>query len=98
MKNKKDMKPIDWTKVKSGDRFTAEIKGVKCEGKIHKRKGGYIYLCQNKKDGEDAPNKHGYKYSWSILEGTLDQLRYTWINVTNLKIISQNKTKPMANK
>jgi hypothetical protein len=92
------MKEIDWTKVKSGDRFTARIEGVICSGKIRKNNNGRLHLCQNKKDGDGILDKHGYKYSWSILEGTLDQLRYTWINVTNLKIISQNKTKPMAKK
>ena len=92
------MKEIDWTKVKSGDRFTATIKGVKCEGKIHKRKDGYIYLCQNLKDGDYSLNKHGYKHSWGILSGTLDELKYTWINVTNLKIISQKKKSSVTEK
>ncbi len=90
------MKEIDWTKVKSGDRFTAEIFRRKCEGKVHKSKENRIYLCQNKRDGGVSPDLHGYKFSWSIFNGTNKDLM-EW-GVTNLKIISQNKTKPMAKK
>lgn len=89
-----NMKEIDWTKVKSGDRFTAKIEGVKCEGKIHIGKNA-IYLCQNMKDGDNSPNKQGYPYSWNIGNGSQEHLMYHWINVRNLKIISQTK-KPMA--
>jgi len=90
------MKEIDWTKVKSGDRFTAMICRRKCEGKVHKSKENRIYLCQNKRDGGVSPDLHGYKFSWSIFNGTNKDLM-EW-GVTNLKIISQNKTKPMAKK
>lgn len=90
------MKEINWSKVKSGDRFTAKIKGVKCDGKIHKGKNA-IYLCQNVKNGHDSPKKWGYPYSWNIGKGSQEHLKFPWIKVTNLKIISQNK-KPMAKK
>ena len=90
------MKEIDWTKVKSGDRFTAEIQGVKCEGKINKEKKK-IYLCQNEKSGDLCSKRFGYKFSWTILDGSSDQLKLWNIDVTNLKIISQTK-KPMAKK
>ena len=90
------MKEIDWTKVKSGDRFTAEIFRRKCEGKVHKTNENWIYLCQNKRDGGVSPNLYGHKFSWNIFDGTNKDLK-EW-GVRDLKIISQNKTKPMAKK
>ena len=41
--NKRNMKPIDWSKVKSGDRFTARIEGVKCKVKFTKRE--IVFIC-----------------------------------------------------
>lgn len=88
-------KPIDWKKVKSGDKFTAEIGGVKCSGKIY-LEDRLIYLCQNEKAGAWCSYRYGYKYSWAIQKGSPKNLKY-W-GVKNLKIISQSKTKPMAKK
>lgn len=88
-------KPIDWSKVKSGDGFTAEIQGVMCEGKVYKRYRT-IFLCQNLKNGGWVSDIYGYKYSWNILNGSNANLVKEY--VTNLKIISQSKTKPMAKK
>lgn len=88
-------KPIDWKKVKSGDKFTAEIQGVRCEGKVYKRYRT-IFLCQNLKNGGWFSGIYGYMYSWNILNGSNANLVKEY--VTNLKIISQSKTKPMAKK
>jgi len=93
-------KPIDWKKVKSGDKFTAVIgteRPVNCKGVVHKSPSGTIWLCQNEKDGGSSPDKHGYKYSWFINDGSQTKLGLLY-DVCNLKIISQSKTKPMAKK
>lgn len=90
------MKPIDWTKVKSGDRFTARILSLKCEGEVHISDYKCIFLCQDTIKGHGCTNKHGYQFSWCIFDGNNYDLKLT--SVENLKIISQNKTKPMAKK
>lgn len=76
------MKPIDWTKVKSGDRFTARIDGKKIDGEIHISEYvtcRLVRICFQMKDT---------LYFWFLPNN----------RVKNLKIISQNKTKPMAKK
>ena len=89
------MEAIDWTKVKSGDRFTAEILKKKCSGKVHILHEE-IFLCQNKWNGGVSPKLYGYKFSWNIFEGAPKDLK-EW-GVKNLKIISQSKSKPMKKK
>ncbi len=88
-------KPIDWSKVKSGDGFTAEIRNTICKGKIYKGKKR-IFLCQNEMMGLPCSNYHGYAYSWTINQGSLEDMETC--EVTNLKIISQSKIKLMAKK
>ena len=74
---------------KHGQRVTCTISGMRiddarisidpsCEN---------VFICQNLKDGQDAPDKLGYRYSWTIgKNGTWpDSGEYT--NVTNLKVI-----------
>lgn len=65
-----------------GQKFKAEIYGIECEGMVSVRGNGCFYLCQNKIDGDAAPEKFGYKYSWCIYEGTESYLDLT--KVTNL--------------
>lgn len=80
------MKPIDWTKVKSGDRFTAEIKRKNYKGVVWVDMG-YYYLTSK-------PIHGGYKfrfYAYDLYDKKQSEL------IKNLKIISQNK-KPMAKK
>lgn len=91
------MKKIDWSKVKSGDRFTAEIKGEKCEGNIHKTMDE-IFFCQNKVIGAESPNKYDFENSYVVCSPNPSDSLLSAVSVTNLKIYSQSKTKPMAKK
>lgn len=81
-------KAIDWTKVKSGYYFTCSLNKNKCSGIIEK-KGTKIFLCQDYHNGDKANDKHGYRYSWTIGNGS-DVAHY---DTTNLKI---SKTKPIG--
>ncbi len=58
---------IPYTAFKHGQRFKATIDGTPVEGKVSIDKDGDVFLCQNKKDGADAHDKLGYKYSWCFL-------------------------------
>lgn len=51
-------------RLRVGARFTCEIDGVKCEGKLQCKKGNEWYLCQNIKDCSAPEDKLGYKYGW----------------------------------
>ena len=66
--------------LKHNQRVICEICGTKItDAKISINEDGTPYICQNEKDGIDAENKLGYKYSWKLLSD------FTRINVTNLK-------------
>lgn len=56
-----------------GRRFKATIKGIQCEGKISVIDGS-VFLCQNKIEGDFCSDKLGYKYSWGVSEGSMEQL------------------------
>jgi len=81
-------KKIAWEEIKVGTPFTAYINGDPITGKIQKE-GERIFLCQNKRDGDSCSNKLKYKFSWSILQGTPEQLAQSDIGVS---FISFTKT------
>lgn len=56
-----------------GRMFSAKIEGEKVSGKITVE-DGYVYLCQDMFDGKDSRNKRGYKYSWSVRDGSKEGL------------------------
>ena len=66
-----------------GKYFTAEIKGIKCKGRIAVE-DNYVYLCQNKLDGRRCKEKYGYNYSYFIEKGTETYLEL--VGITNLKL------------
>lgn len=72
---------INWKKVKIGTPFTANISGKKVSGRIYKNSDG-IWLCQNKLNGSDSPNKLEFNYSWYIDDGTPSDIEYN--RVSNL--------------
>jgi hypothetical protein len=74
----------DWRKIPAGSTFTCEIMGIKTSGRIQKYSEDAIFLCQNEKKGISINNKLGYKFSWGILSGNLDNLRTNVI--TNLRV------------
>jgi hypothetical protein len=80
----------DWAKIPIGSTFTANIEEIKTSGRIFKH-GTNIYLCQNKKDGCDSPNKLGFKYSWIINRGTAADLSKISIDVSNLNVYLPEK-------
>jgi hypothetical protein len=85
----KEVKSIqfDWNDVPTGTPFSATIDGTSCKGRIfNDSENGYIYFCQDKMNGSDAPNKLGFKFSWShdIDYTTVEELREE--EITNLKL------------
>ena len=59
---------------KEGVSFTADIKGLPCKGVVH-IECGEVYLCQDQADGKTCHNKQGYKYSWTVKDGSGFNLR-----------------------
>ena len=52
--------------LRSGDTFSCRIQGVAVTGTVSIH-GKYIYLCQNKKNGNNTvAEKYGHKYAWAI--------------------------------
>lgn len=71
-------------KYKHKQWFTALIGGVPCTGKVYISKSKVVYLCQNLKNGAEAPAKLGFLYSWGIRLGTKNDLLRN--SVRNLKL------------
>ena len=57
-----------------GKKFTAEIQGVSVSGKIQFESGKF-YLCQNEKNGASCSDKLGYKFSWTIGDGSIGETK-----------------------
>lgn len=54
---------------KHGDRVKCTIKGTEIDdAKISIDKDGTPFICQDKKNGWEAEDKLGYKYSWALDE------------------------------
>ena len=67
-------------KFKHGDRVKCTIDGTDIDdAKISIDTDRTPFICQNKKDGCDADDKLGYKYSWALNEEFNNQ------DVTNLR-------------
>jgi hypothetical protein len=56
---------IDWSKVPNGIYMTAKIYGKLYKGAIYKE-GKNMWFCQNSRNGDGAPHKLGFKYSWAF--------------------------------
>lgn len=62
-------------KLKTGDRVTCKISGIEIkDAKVYVKRDGTIYICQDKKDGSDSPDKLGYKYSWIVTGGDINDI------------------------
>jgi len=57
---------INWSKVPNGTYMTAKIEGKLVKGVLYKGKGGHMWICQDVRNGNTAPFKFGFKYSWSF--------------------------------
>jgi len=80
-------KVIKKLKFKHGQWFSAEIKGIKCWGKISIDPDGEVFLCQNVQNGCEAENNLGFEYSWTLDRGTPDEIEEN--QVTELKLLSR---------
>lgn len=67
------------TKNDVGKEFTAEIQGVPVSGRIQFESGSF-YLCQNKKSGSNCSDKLGYKFSWTIGDGSIRVIKSREVN------------------
>lgn len=83
-----ETKGIDLTKCK-GFNFKSNIDGTPSEGKIQVE-NGKVYLCQDKKDGEDCQDKLGFMYSW-IGKGSPEDMKEFCINVTDFEIVPRDQ-------
>lgn len=78
-------KEINWDNYPIGTKFKAKIKGNETEGRISKM-AGTIYLCQNDFEGSECRHQLRYRYSWSIINGTIENLTRRNIEVTDLTL------------
>jgi len=83
---------IDWDEIKVGTHFTAFIENEIATGEIQKN-GIIIYLCQNTLDGQRCNNRLGYKYSWTIDEGSLEKLGGNSVSLISFAADSEVKKK-----
>lgn len=75
---------------KEGVSFTADIKGLPCKGVVH-IECGEVYLCQDQADGKTCHNKQGYKYSWTVKDGSGFNLRIN--SVENFALLESEEEK-----
>ena len=72
----------DWDNIPVGSMFSGRIQGVPVEGRIQKDiKGGYIYLCQNKKPGMGHKDQLGYSHSWCVGRGMVSNLEVDEVEI-----------------
>ena len=62
-----------------GKLFKFKIKGIEYIGKIQKQDENY-YFCQDSREGNHCNDKLGYKYSWSVFNGSIDDLESTCVS------------------
>jgi|688.fasta_scaffold36826_12 hypothetical protein len=55
------------------------------DGEITKE-GDNFYILQNEQDGFEIKNKKGYKYSWTLKDGSQIKLKSEFINVSQIKL------------
>lgn len=70
----------------NGVKFTAVIEGTYVSGKI-RVEDCCVYLCQNEKSGACCNDKLGYKSSWSVMYGSVIDLKDN--GVSNFSIIEE---------
>jgi len=71
--------------MKHNQKVTCEIDGIKItDARISINKDGLPFICQNEKNGVNADDKLGYKYSWMLKKD------FTNINVKNLRPLEKD--------
>lgn len=77
--------PDQIKKLKHGQKVKCTINGSKIDdAKISIDSDRQMFICQHIKDGCDADNKFGYKYSWTADSPSVTNLR-TVVDKTNLE-------------
>lgn len=77
--------PDQIKKLKHGQKVKCNIDSSKIDdAKVSIDSNGEIFICQNIKDGCDADNKLGYKYSWTADSSVVTNL-ITVVDKTNLE-------------
>ena len=79
------IKAWDWNKIPVGSKFTCLIKGKKTSGRIQKE-GKDIYLCQDVENGVMCDDKLGYKFSWSIMSGSITHIEYNGVKELEIEL------------
>jgi len=77
----------NWAKVPSGTKFVARLRSRAklTTGRIFKS-GKTIFLCQEDIDGSSCSNKLGYKYSYSLSDGSEKNLREQNVEIISLEL------------
>jgi hypothetical protein len=80
-----------------GKRVTCTIQGnVVPDGRIQKE-GEKYYICQDKCAGSECKDKLGYKHSWSLLGGTVENIKNHNVDVLQLHPEEVPKQLPIFN-
>lgn len=77
-----------------GKSVTCEIKGKTITNAKIAVEGSKVYICQNQKDGNEAVNTLGYKYSWIISRGRSRSYESYDYNTTNIKLADDSNEMP----
>jgi len=77
-------------KPKIGSRISCNIGNKEIDDAKLQSEKGMIFICQNIVEGSECLNKLGYKYSWAIGEGKLDDELIEYHNM-KLKFLTQSQ-------
>ena len=83
-------KAKDLTKVKHGQWITCRIHGIKVVCVISVASSGTKYICQDAMQGNETPDRFGYKYSWTVDFGTEENMKDTCIEVSDVRLYDEN--------
>lgn len=76
----------NWDLMPVGSKFTGTIRDIPVSGRIQRDNEGYIFLCQDDKEGKHIPNKLGYKYSWFIGRGDGYSLQSENVSIESIEL------------
>lgn len=76
-----------------GKRVTCEIEGDKIDDAKIAVEGDEVFICQNVKNGDNANNKLGYYYSWSISDKG-DEYKDNNRGCTNIRLVDEEEPIP----
>jgi hypothetical protein len=79
------LEPI-WKNIPTGSKFKGQINNISVSGRIYKNKNERIFLCQNHIEGNHQHPKLGYKYSWTISDGSLYEMQLQNVKITDIQL------------